>query len=55
MVDGVKDLKVISASVFGKDCGRKELINFMKNCVMKRYAELTETQPLELEDKKPLG
>lgn len=52
---GVKDLRVISASVFGSDCGRKELINFMKKCVVKRYAELTETQPLELKDKKPLG
>ncbi|MEH7178720.1 restriction endonuclease [Neobacillus vireti] len=27
---GVKDLRVISKAVFGEDCGRKELINFMK-------------------------
>ncbi|MEH7306869.1 restriction endonuclease [Neobacillus drentensis] len=52
---GVKDFRVISKAVFGEDCGRKELIKFMQKCVMKRYAELTGTQPLELEDKKPLG
>lgn len=53
---GVKDLRVISKAVFGKDQGRKDLLLFMKKCVMKRYAELTGTiEPLELGDKKPLG
>lgn len=28
---GIKDLRVISKAVFGKDCGRKELLQFMKN------------------------
>ena len=27
---GVKDLRVISKAVFGKDCGRKELLKYMK-------------------------
>ncbi|GGA68236.1 restriction endonuclease [Ornithinibacillus halotolerans] len=27
---GVKDMRVISKAVFGKDCGRKELLKFMK-------------------------
>jgi hypothetical protein len=52
---GVKDFRVISSAVFGEDLGRKELIRFMQECVMKRYAELTENEPLEPEDKKPLG
>ncbi|WP_316569633.1 restriction endonuclease [Neobacillus sp. YIM B06451] len=52
---GVKDFRVISGAVFGEDRGRKELIRFMKECVMKSYAELTENEPLEPEDKKPLG
>jgi len=52
---GVKDLRVITKAVFGKDLGRKKLIDFMKDCVMKRYAELTGNEPLEPKDKKPLG
>lgn len=52
---GVKDFRVISKVVFDEDRGRKELIKFMKECVMKSYAELTGSEPLELKDKKPLG
>lgn len=28
---GIKDLRIISKAIFGKDCGRKELLKFMKS------------------------
>lgn len=52
---GIKDMRVYSKAVFGKDLGRKELLRYMKNIAENICRTNENNESLEQEDKKPLG
>lgn len=52
---GIKDMRIYSKAVFGKDLGRKELLRYMKHISENICRTNENKESLELEDKKPLG
>lgn len=52
---GIKDMRIYSKALFGKDLGRKELLRYMKNMAENICRTNENEESLELKDKKPLG